>query len=335
MIRDDSSLETGMVDYRKFLRDEPEQLVGLYLGGLVAYAAGGRALRLPASEARQPGWYRLLARGRRGELLEPADPPDLEALPSETGHYACGYLALSKGRLERLELLGAAEPEVLGPVQARRHPSGVSLLDQPLFEGEPEAQAREALDAGRGLQGVKGVTPSLRAAFALATARAVAAARGVSLSAAELQGAIPRLAEEGRAAAHGLLDELTRRREEERARQSEQARDEALARVYADVRARPRRPDAQARLAPEERAERALAAAGALLLGSRRVGPDAIEVRFQFLGERFISVVHPETLHVFDAGICLSGADEEVTLESLPSVIREAIEDDVLVITRR
>lgn len=58
-------------------------------------------------------------------------------------------------------------------------------------------------------------------------------------------------------------------------------------------------------------------------------------MRYQFLGERFTSVVHPETLHVFEAGICFAGADEEVTLESLPSVIREAIEDGVLVITRR
>jgi hypothetical protein len=324
-----------MVDYRKFLKSEPEEVAVLFLGGLTAHAFGGRALRLTSSVGLEPGWYRVRVRGRGAELLAQAEPESLEGLPSETGHFACGYVGMSRGRLEFLERLGAAEPEALAPLRARRHPTGALLLDEALFEGEPEALAREALEAGRGLSGVKGVTPSLRAAFALATARAVARERGVSLSAAELDKAIPRIADDGRAAAHALLDELTLRREEERARVAERARGEALAAIYERARATPRARAQPPRLGPEELAERALTSAGALLLGARRLGPDTLEVRYQFLGERFTSVVHPETLHVFDAGICLAGADEEVTLESLPSVIREAIEDGVLVITRR
>jgi hypothetical protein len=46
-------------------------------------------------------------------------------------------------------------------------------------------------------------------------------------------------------------------------------------------------------------------------------------------------VVDAITLHVYDSGVCLAGADELVTLDSLPGVIREAIEEDALVITRR
>jgi hypothetical protein len=53
------------------------------------------------------------------------------------------------------------------------------------------------------------------------------------------------------------------------------------------------------------------------------------------MGERFISVIDAITLHVYDSGVCLAGADEMITLDSLPAVIREAIETDVLVITRR
>jgi hypothetical protein len=41
-----------------------------------------------------------------------------------------------------------------------------------------------------------------------------------------------------------------------------------------------------------------------------------------------------QTLQVLDAGICLAGEDRLVTFESLFSVIREAIETDVLVVTR-
>ncbi len=207
-----------MVDYRKFLKSEPEEVAVLFLGGLTAHAFGGRALRLTSSVGLEPGWYRVRVRGRGAELLAPAEPESLEGLPGETGHFACGYVGMSRGRLELLERLGAPEPEALAPLRARRHPTGALLLDEALFEGEPEVLAREALEAGRGLSGVKGVTPSLRAAFALATARAVARERGVSLSAAELDKAIPRIADDGRAAAHALLDELTLRREEERAR---------------------------------------------------------------------------------------------------------------------
>ena len=79
---------------------------------------------------------------------------------------------------------------------------------------------------------------------------------------------------------------------------------------------------------------RALDSAGAMLLGQRDLGNGSLEVTFSFWGERFISIVDSHTLQVYDAGICLSGEDRLVTLESLPSVIREAIETSRLVITR-
>lgn len=56
---------------------------------------------------------------------------------------------------------------------------------------------------------------------------------------------------------------------------------------------------------------------------------------------RFITVCDAITLQVFDAGICLVDhhdehrGDEELTLESLPSAIHEAMDLGVLVITRR
>jgi hypothetical protein len=91
---------------------------------------------------------------------------------------------------------------------------------------------------------------------------------------------------------------------------------------------RQRQPEGAARV------ERALASAGARLHDTRRLEGGRLEVTFRFMGERFLSIVDMGTLQVVDAGICLAGADREVTLESLPSVIREAIEDGVLVITR-
>jgi hypothetical protein len=36
---------------------------------------------------------------------------------------------------------------------------------------------------------------------------------------------------------------------------------------------------------------------------------------------------------VIDAGICVAGHDEELTLHSLPSVVRESVEEGRLVVT--
>jgi hypothetical protein len=84
-----------------------------------------------------------------------------------------------------------------------------------------------------------------------------------------------------------------------------------------------------------DRAAASLEAAGAALSSSRMLEGGLIEVTFRFMGERFISVVDAITLQVADAGICLSGEDRLVTLDSLPSVIKEAIDTDQLNITRR
>jgi hypothetical protein len=48
-----------------------------------------------------------------------------------------------------------------------------------------------------------------------------------------------------------------------------------------------------------------------------------------------MSLVATDTLQVLDPGICLSGAHRVLTLDAMPSVVREAIEEDHLNITRR
>ena len=71
------------------------------------------------------------------------------------------------------------------------------------------------------------------------------------------------------------------------------------------------------------------------MLAARRLGDGQLEVAFEFMGERFVSVVEALSLQVLDSGVCLAGEDRLVTLDSLPGVIREAIATDRLVITRR
>ena len=73
---------------------------------------------------------------------------------------------------------------------------------------------------------------------------------------------------------------------------------------------------------------------GAHMLSIRFMEQGQVETAFDFMGERFISIIGEDTLQVFDAGVCLEGTDAHLTLDSLPGVIREAIETGQLYITR-
>jgi len=59
-----------------------------------------------------------------------------------------------------------------------------------------------------------------------------------------------------------------------------------------------------------------------------------LDVTYEVDGVRIISRVHAETLQVLDPGVCLSGEHGVLTLDAMPSVIREAIDEGHLNITR-
>lgn len=328
-----------MIDHRKFLGAGGSATV-LYLGGRSVYDAKRPLVLSPdADAARPPGFYSATISGRRATLGPPAEPFELGDLPAEVGHFAAGYLAGPRGRVVRLELLGQPEPEPLAPVRAREHESGALLHHEVLFETEVEGAARERLFAGAGLGELSGVGATLRFAFAIATTARVARELSLPLSPLEVLPVLADIADRGPDAAQAALAGLLQRRAEEHERAAARARDEHLRAIGQAARRASQTATARGPRSPEERADAALRAAGAALLGVRDLGGTGrghqLEVRFRFSGERFISVVDASTLHVFDAGICLDGADEELTLESLPSVIREAIDDGCLVITRR
>lgn len=87
----------------------------------------------------------------------------------------------------------------------------------------------------------------------------------------------------------------------------------------------------------EKRIDQVLDDAGARLASARYLGRNEMETVFSFMGERFICVVRADTLQVIDSGICLGHPprDDLVTLASLPSVIKEAIDEGCLVVLRR
>lgn len=308
------------MDYTKFL-GKKEHVVLAYLGGPHVFDRD-RRLRIDGDRPAL-GFHRFEVSGRNARSLEAADPPDFSKskLPKGRGHFVSGWLVTQDG-LVRLSLLPEEEPAPFATTRARRWHSGDWIFEALDFDGEAEEEARIRLERGDSLADLKGVAGTLRIAYGIALAIATARRLGTDLSPREAAPHAGTIAEGGTDAANRILQVLAQDR---------------LAEIE---RARIRVERARARDIPTPdnaamRAEMALDRAHATMLASRNLGHGQIEVTWQFMDERFISVVDAITLHVYDSGVCLAGEDELVTLDSLPGVIREAIETDRLVITRR
>ena len=85
----------------------------------------------------------------------------------------------------------------------------------------------------------------------------------------------------------------------------------------------------------EGRISLALSHTGAELVNWRRNGQQQAVVRYRLAGRRFECIIDTASLQIIEAGICLSGADEELNLSSLPSAVREAIHSGQLHVFRQ
>lgn len=333
------------MDYRRFL-GSTEELTLPYLGGTFL-ETGTRRLRLTrdrgAASPLAQGWHRFKVQGRNASVVGPSEPIDMEDRPAKTGHFAPtmrgAFLVAYDGVVRHVDLVPEDEPPALGVVRAREWHDGSWIFEETQFESEVEELVRQRLDEKRGCDDVKGVGASLRTAFAITLAARVGRELSIPIDPAEMRGRVKDIAERGEPAARDLLEETDARRRQRLDELAASRRDQA---IQGHARAAVRRAEHRTRgsAAPteenaEERAVAALEHAGARFLSARRVANRGLEVRYEFMNTRFISVVDAITLQVWDAGICLDGSDAELTLDSLPSAIREAIETDVLVITSR
>lgn len=318
-----------MTDYRRFLQQEAETMVLPYLGGPYVDAPDRR---LRASGATTTGYWRFSVSGRTATAVEPADPPDLSGLPAVRGYWVAGYLVGDRAIAYRLSMgpgagaAGGSEPMRFAPVIARRWPGGALLFETEDFETGVEDQVRKVFEQGTGsgaLTAISGVPAALRAAFGYAVMLRVATGLGVPVRPVQLRWHIGELVAMGDAAARRILTSAQERRDAEPNHVEEWRAQRTDARLRS----------ASARERVLDRAEAALFGAGAVLRDSRWLSGDLLEVRYDFMDDRFVSVVDGETLRVVDAGICLAGADERLTLESLPGVIAEAIRTFRLEIT--
>ncbi|RKI66709.1 hypothetical protein D7X55_14535 [Corallococcus sp. AB049A] len=351
------------MDYRKLLGKVESAVLPYFGGGTVD--APARRLRVTWPVA--PGWWRFEVKGREATARELASPEGMEALPRVRGHVWGTRLVREGAVAEPLALMPEEEPPRLSPVTARRWHDGTLLFDGVEFEGEAEETARRALEEDRGLGDARGVSASLRAAFGFSVLEAASRATRIPFAPVEARARVLDVAREGHEEAERCLRALAQERarflqmqaEREARREAEApastGREHGMPEVWRDVdgrevawslpghvrgeasrtgRSHTRQEHWRAQSEAGARVERALDKAGARLLGHRRLGDGLLEVVYTFMGERFVTVVEAATLRVRDAGVCLAGADTRVTLESLPSVLREAIDTDALVITR-
>ena len=326
------------MDYKKFLAKE-ETLVLPYFGGTRVDAEARRFQVVGSNTA--PGWWRFKIEGRRATPVERASPVELGSLPLVRGHWVSGWLVADGRTMHRIALPPDDEPAALARITGRRWYSQDLLFDTLEFEDDAEITARLALEQQRAIGDVRGVTPSLRAAFGFALGTQLAREMRIEISVPELMPQAAAIADGGADVARRVFTDLiderqrqiaeARRRVEDARRQAEEIRIELKRRgAAATARALPRAHD------PVRRADETLDAAHARLLSCRRInGNTQLDVVYEVDGARILSIVDIDTFEVIDPGICLSGAHRVLTLDAMPSVVREAIEEDHLNITRR
>ena len=164
------------MDYKAFLKkpaSEVETLVLPYFGGT---KVDTKDRRFSVEGELAPGWWRFQIDGRRAvspETAHAADLPELSVLPAVRGHFFNGWVVVDGKQMGRIPLTPDDEPAPLSRVTARRWYSNDLLFDTTEFEDDAELAARTALEERRPLGDVKGVVPSLRAAFGYALGMAL------------------------------------------------------------------------------------------------------------------------------------------------------------------
>jgi hypothetical protein len=287
-----------------------------WLGGKRVYREG-RAWRVFAPYPQEHGWYKWKLGGRKAIAEEGAetDPDYGDDWPTLKGylvgnrliHWDCPPVPDPNDIVKHTVPVYFVEPGLdrFTPVVVVVDPEDRKIYKHEIFPLGPEDQVREAfIDKKETLNDIPHVTPAMDLAFRFATRQR-------------------QLHEERRA-------ELERRREEE------QRREEAMRNMGTGLGRRT--------LAAQdfETAARAALAVGSARLLDVRPGRTAREavVTYQLDHQRFECVCDRHTMQVVDSGICLTDevtgerGDTYFTLESLPSVVMQAIRESRLVIYR-
>lgn len=265
------------------------------------------------------GWYTFRLEGRTAKVSTTAEP-DLTKLRFSVRGYLVGDRLVADDATVRdpAKISGVSEQVHLidpGVERFARVRAGRIFKEGPLIFWQqemplgPESDVHAAYLDRSPLEALKNITPALEAAFRLECwLRAETERRRAELE--------------------------TKRLEEERQRQVEEQR-RLLVEKLGDGQGR----RTMAKVDFEEAARAALRVGGAELLDHRKAGRGEWVVRYR-CGTRRLECVCDADLQIIDAGICLTDhdtgekGDTYFTLESLPSVVREAEREGKLVVYR-
>lgn len=309
------------MDWEDLLQEKDTRLVAVWLGGRHVNTHT-RVLHIRGHKPTTYGWYEWKLFARHVELIGPAEPVLDEQLPSRTvqegylvgDHFAPDTIAVQimtteiAALLDRVHLIPDGIERFTRVKVGRVWSAGELIFCAESMPVGPEPEVLQAYyDRKWSLNHIKGVTPALDVAFrAEVFQRAEAEQRRAELEKRECEEAAKRVIEEQR---QNLIKQLG-----DGAGRREMARVDFLTAARA-----------------------ALAVGGAELLDWRHgISRREYVVTYRVEHERLQCVVD-ETMHVIDAGVCLTDhrtgrkGDQLFTLESLPGVIREAIRDDKLV----
>lgn len=306
--------------WRDLVATDDEKCTLPWVGGRSLHAAD-RKFKL---RRRPPehGWYIFKIEGNVASAPAQAEPE-----PELLKHTVVGYLVGDRivpddTRIdpdpakivlhsERVFMLPEGLERFARVRAGRIYPEGPLIFKEEEFPLGPEDEVMRAYeDEEDAVHTLPGVVPALDAAFRMETFQRAEAERR-------------------------RLEIARRRAEEEERREKERRRQELLEKLGDGEKRR-----ALARVDFKEAAKAALEVGGACYLDHRRGGRRGEWIVNYRVGGQRLQCVCDTNLQIVDAGVCLTDhttgekGDTYFTLESLPPVIREAIEEDKLVVWR-
>jgi hypothetical protein len=313
--------------WRDLLQQE-EMLTAPWIGGRVL-RRGPRSWAVEGKLPPEHGWQNFRLASRKATVVGLADP-DLEMLCHHVMGYLVGDRLIPDGIWvdpnpakiinfsERVWLVEPGLDRFVRISAGRTHEGGSLVYKGQEMPLGPENDVLSAyLDQKPSVADIPGVSPALDAAFRMETWR--------------------------RAEIERHRVEAERRRREEEERRAKEERRQQLVKQLGDGAGRRE----MAKVDFAEAAKAALAIGGAVFVDHRH-SPQRNEmiVRYRLDGRRFECTCDSRTMQIIDAGVCLTAHDDDpdfeegtrgdsfFTLESLPSVIRQAEREGHLVVFR-
>lgn len=261
------------------------------------------------------GWHIFTTKNRDAKWISPADADENELITTQIGYLIGDRLVPDNIRVDpntenlskNFEPVFLIEPGLDRFVRisaGRIYDNGPLIFKQQEMPLGPEDQVLEYfLDQKLSTADIPGVAPALDAAFRFET---------------------------------WLRDEAEKRRKAEQERREKEERRRKVLKLIGDAGERRKLAEYDFKSA----AQAALLTGGAQYLDHRKsYSRNEMVVRFRYKHRRFECTCDKHTLRIIDSGICLDDhagtkGDDYFTLESLPAVIQEAMDDHKLVVYR-